>query len=186
MGRCGNRLPSKPYQQLWKSIIINRKLPFSAHCFEVTTEALACILLTVGFGEYGDTWQDVGRYWERLLKKISDQFCQSIFSEDSFSLFSLLFWSNNKKQLHAFYQLWELGDVGKCWRRWKGVGIAPSKPYDQVLKSIITKHKLPFSAHDFEETIKSISTCSTNCGLWGIWRNVARCGEIWGTFFSKS
>ena len=22
----------------------------------------------------------------------------------------------------------------------------------------------------------------TNCGLWGIRENVARCGEIWGTF----
>ena len=51
--------------------------------------------------------------------------------------------------------------------------------------SIIINRKLPFSAHYFEVTIKSISSRSTNCGLWGIWGNVARCGAIWGTFAQK-
>ena len=36
----------------------------------------------MGFGEYGEMCQDVGRYGERLLK-IRDKFCQSIFSEDN-------------------------------------------------------------------------------------------------------
>ena len=36
--RCGDRLQIKPYEQVRKSIIINRKLPFSAHYFEVTNK----------------------------------------------------------------------------------------------------------------------------------------------------
>ena len=61
-----------------------------------------------------------------------------------------------------------------------------SKPYEQVLKSIIVNRKLTLSAHYFEVAIQSISTRSTNCGLWRIWGNVARCGEKWGTFAQKS
>ena len=61
----------------------------------------------------------------------------------------------------------------------------PSETFELVGKSLIINRKLPFSAHNFEVTINSISTRSTNCGLWGIWENVARCGEIWGTFAQK-
>ena len=61
----------------------------------------------------------------------------------------------------------------------------PSKPYEQVLKSVIINRKLPFSAHYFEVIVKSIRTCSTNCGLCGIWGNVASCREIWRTFAEK-
>ena len=49
----------------------------------------------------------------------------------------------------------------------------PIKPYEQICKSIIINRKLSFSAHYSDVTIKSISTRSTNCGLWGIWENVA-------------
>ena len=69
-----------------------------------------------------------------------------------------------------------LEKVERCGNR------LPSIPYEQVWKSIIINCKLPFSAHYFEVTIKSINTRSTNCGLWGIWGNGARHGEIWGTF----
>ena len=62
----------------------------------------------------------------------------------------------------------------------------PSKPCEQVSKSIIINRKLPFSAHFFEVTIKCDSTRFTNSGLWGILGNVARCGEIWGTFSQDS
>ena len=79
-----------------------------------------------------------------------------------------------------------------CWEMWKNVGEGgkvwdrlPSKPNELVWKSIIINRKFPFSAHYFEVSINCISTRSTNCGLWRIWGNVARCGEIWGTFAQK-
>ena len=79
--------------------------------------------------------------------------------------------------------------VGRCGKMFEKVERCgdrlPSKPYEQVLMSIVINRKLPFSAHYFEVTIKCISTRSTSCGLWGIWGNVARCGKIWGTFAQK-
>ena len=64
-----------------------------------------------------------------------------------------------------------LEKVEKCGDR------LPSKPHEQVGKSIIINCKVPFSAHYFEVTIKSISMRSINCGLWGI---CDKCGKIWG------
>ena len=69
-----------------------------------------------------------------------------------------------------------LEKVKRCGER------LPSKQYERLESKLSSIVNYPFSAHYFEVTIKSISTRSTNCGLWGLWGNVARCGEIWGTF----
>ena len=65
------------------------------------------------------------------------------------------------------------------------MGIACQANNIEVWKHVVISRKLPFSAHYFEVTIKSISTRSANFRIWGIWGNVARCGKIWGTFAQK-
>ena len=45
----------------------------------------------MALGEYGKMWHDVGRYGERLLYKVSYQFCQSIFSEDNLAFLAYYF-----------------------------------------------------------------------------------------------
>ena len=120
--------------------------------------------------------------WGTFAQKVSDQFCQSIFSEHNLAFLAYYFEATAKSNCVRFtncgrWEMWEnVGKGGKVWDR------LPSKPYEQVWKSIIINRKLPFSAHYFEVTIKSISTRSTNGGLWRIRGNVARCGEIWWTF----
>ena len=117
--RCGNRLPSKPYEQVWKSIIINCKLPFSAHYFEVTIKSINTRSTDCGLWEYGEMWQLVGRYGERLLKKVSYQFCHSIFSEDN--LLAYYFEATTKSNCMRFtncgcWEIWEnVGEGGKVW-----------------------------------------------------------------------
>ena len=63
---------SKLSDQFCQSIFGEENLAFLTYYFEVTT--IARVLLTVGFGEYGEMWQDVGRYGERLLKKLATNF----------------------------------------------------------------------------------------------------------------
>ena len=55
----------------------------------------------------------------------------------------------------------------------------PHKQYDQVCQRIIINRKLSLSVNYFEVTIKSISSRSSNCGLWDMWENVDKCGQIW-------
>ena len=55
-------------------MFINRKLPFLAHSFDVKIKRIRTRCINVGFGEYGELWQDVGRYGERLLKKLATNF----------------------------------------------------------------------------------------------------------------
>ena len=50
----------------------------------------------MGFGEYKEMWQDVGRYGERFSQKVSDQFCQSIFSEDNLAFLAWYFEATTK------------------------------------------------------------------------------------------
>ena len=132
-------------------------------------------------GKCGKMWGDMGN----VFSKISDQFCQSIFSEDNLAFLAYYFEVTTKSTCMRFsncgcWEMWEmLEKVETCGDR------LTSKPYEQVWKSIIVNRKLPFSANYFEVTIKSISTRSTNCRTWGIWVNVAKCGVIWGTFSQK-
>ena len=75
----------------------------------------------MGFGEYGEMWQDVGRYGERLLKKVSYQFCQSIFSEDNLSFLAIYFEATKKSNCMRFtncgcWEMWEnVEEGGKVW-----------------------------------------------------------------------
>ena len=66
----------------------------------------------MGFGEYGEMWQDVERYGERLLQKVSDQFCQSIFSEDNLAFFAYYFEVTTKSKCMHFTNCW-------CWEMWE-------------------------------------------------------------------
>ena len=132
-------------------------------------------------GKCGKMWGDMGN----VCSKISDQFCQSIFSEDNLAILAYYFEVTTKSKCMRFTNC-------GCWKMWKMLEKVercgdrlPSKPYEQVWKSIIIKSKLPFSANYFEVTIKSISTRSTNFGFWGIGWNVARCKGIWRTFAQK-
>ena len=74
----------------------------------------------MGFGEYGEMWQDVRRYEERLFK-ISDQFCQSIFSEDKLAFLAYYFEVTTKNKCMRFtncgcWEMWEnVGEGGKVW-----------------------------------------------------------------------
>ena len=86
----------------------------------------------MGFEEYGEMWQDVGRYGERLLKKVSDQFCQSIFSEHNLAFLAFYFEATTNSSCMRFancgsWEIWEnIGEGGKCGDR------LPSKPYEKV------------------------------------------------------
>ena len=74
----------------------------------------------MGIGEYGEMWQDVGRYGERLLK-VSDQFCQSIFSEDNLAFLAYYFEATTKSNCKRFTNcgIWQMcendGEGGKVW-----------------------------------------------------------------------
>ena len=74
----------------------------------------------MGFGEYGEMWQDVGRYGERLLK-FSDQFYQLIFSEDNLDFLAYYFEVTRKGKCMRFTNrgCWEMrknvGEGGKVW-----------------------------------------------------------------------
>ena len=87
--------------------------------------------------------------------------------------------------LHPFYQLCVLEIAGKYLIWWRGVGCrrqvwraVANKPYEKVCPSIIINLKLMLCANYFKVTTKTISKRSTNCGLCGIWGNVAKYGEI--------
>ena len=73
----------------------------------------------MGFGEYGEMWQDVGRYGERFSQKVSDQFCQSIFSEDNFAFLAYYFEAPTKRNCMRFtncgyWEIWDnVGEDGK-------------------------------------------------------------------------
>ena len=75
----------------------------------------------MGFGEYGEMWQDVGRYGERLLKKLANQFCQSIFGEDYLAFLTYYFEVRTKSSCMRFtncgcWEMWEnVGEGGKVW-----------------------------------------------------------------------
>ena len=120
--------------------------------------------------------------WGSFAQKVNDQFCPSIFSEDNLAFLAYYFEVTSKANACVLPTV----GVGRCGKMLEKVDRCgdrlPSKRYEQVWKSIIINRKLPFTAYYFEVTIKSISTRSTNCGLWGIWGNVARCGNIWRTF----
>ena len=65
----------------------------------------------MGFGKYGEMWQDEGDMGN-VCSKISDQFYQSIFSEDNFAFLAYYFEVTTKSICMHFYQLWVLGNVG--------------------------------------------------------------------------
>ena len=130
-------------------------------------------------------WKDVGRYGERLIKKVRYQFCQSIFSEDNLAFLANYF-EATAKAMPCVLPTVDDGRRGKMLEKVERCGDRlPSKPYEQVWKSIIINRKLPFSGHYFEVTTKSISTRYTSCALLG---HIGKCGkmwEIWGTFAQK-
>ena len=72
--RCGDRLPSETFEQVGKSLIINRKLPFSGHYFEETIKSISTRSTNYGLWGIWRNVQDVGRYMERLLKKLATDF----------------------------------------------------------------------------------------------------------------
>ena len=132
-------------------------------------------------GKCGKMWGDMGN----VCWKVSDQFCQSIFSEDNLAFLAYYFDATTKSNWCVLPTV-GVGRCGKMLEKVERCGDRmPSKLYEQVWKSIIINRKLPFPAHYFEVKIKRISTRSTNYALWGIWWNVERCGEIWGTFAEK-
>ena len=69
----------------------------------------------MGFGEYGEIWQDVGRYGETFAQQISDQFCQSILSEDNLAFLAYHFEATTKSNCMRFT------NTG-CWEMWENVG----------------------------------------------------------------
>ena len=75
----------------------------------------------MGFEEYGEIWQDVGKYGERLSLKFSEQFCQSIFSEDNLAFLTYYFEATTKSNCMRItncecWQIWEnVGEGGKVW-----------------------------------------------------------------------
>ena len=117
MERCGDRLPSKPYEQVWKSIIINRKLPRSAHYFEVTIKSISTLSTNCRlWGIWGNV-ERCGEIWGMFAQKVSDQFCQSIFSEDKLALLDYYFGATAKSNCMRFsncgyWEMWENGEEG--------------------------------------------------------------------------
>ena len=61
LGTCGVCLPNKPYNQVRKSIITNRKLTFKARAQP-----------TVSVAKCGEMWQNVDRYGELFINKAND------------------------------------------------------------------------------------------------------------------
>ena len=112
--RCGDRLPCKPYEKVCKSIIINRKLPFSFHYFEVTIKALA---RSTNCGLWG-IWGNVarcGEIWGTFDQKVSDKFCQSIFSVNNLSSLAYYFEATTKSSCMRFTNC-------GCWKMWENDG----------------------------------------------------------------
>ena len=62
-------------------------------------------------GKCGKMWGDIG---ERLLKKVSDQFCQSIFSEDNLAFLAYYFEATTKSNCMRFTNC-------GCWEMWENV-----------------------------------------------------------------
>ena len=68
-------------------------------------------------GKCGTMWGDMGN----VCSKISDQFCQSIFSEDNLSFLAYYFKATTKSNCMRFtncgcWEMWEnVGDGGKVW-----------------------------------------------------------------------
>ena len=61
-----------------------------------------------------------------------------------------------------------------------------NKSYEQVFQKLIINRKLTISGNYIEATIKSVSTRSTNCRLWGKWRNMETYGDILATLAKQS
>ena len=75
----------------------------------------------MGFGEYEEMWQDVGRYGERFSQNVCDQFCQSIFSEDNLAFLVNYFEATTKCNCMLFtnfvsWEMWVNGEGGEVWR----------------------------------------------------------------------
>ena len=74
----------------------------------------------MGFWEYGEMGQDAGRYGI-ICSKISDQFYQSIFSEDNLAFLAYCFEAATKSNCMRFtncgcWEMWEnVGEGGKVW-----------------------------------------------------------------------
>ena len=68
-------------------------------------------------GKYGKMW---GK-WGVFAEKVSDQFCQSIFSEDKLALLAHYFEATTKSNCTRFtncgcWKMWEnVGEGGKVW-----------------------------------------------------------------------
>ena len=85
---------------------------------------------------------------------------------------SQLFWSKNKKQLHAFCQLCTFGECGEMWQN--------VRRYGELLLAIVSKGKLTALANYVKAFTKCICTRFTNCGcggMYGMLGMVGRCAK---------
>ena len=82
----------------------------------------------MGFGEYGEMGQDVGRYGN-VCSKISDQFCQSIFSVDNLAFLTYYYEATTKSNCMRFTNC-------GCWEMWENVGEG-EKVWESLAKQTI-------------------------------------------------
>ena len=72
--------------------------------------------------------------WGTFAQKVSDQFCQSIFSEDNLAFLAYYFDATTYSNCMRFtncgcWEMWvNVGEGGKVW------GSLAKQPYEQVLK----------------------------------------------------
>ena len=146
--RCGDRLQRKPYEQVWKSIIINRKLPFSAHYFEETIKSIITRSTNCGLWRIWGNVAGCGEICETYAQMVSDQFCQSIFSEDNLAVLAYYFEATTKSSCMPFincgwWEMWEnVGEGGKVWESlakqtiWAGLKVNNHQPQTTVLSPL--------------------------------------------------
>ena len=73
-----------------------------------------------------------GEKWGTIVQKVSDQFGQSIFSEDNLAFLAYNFEATTNSNCMRFnncgsWEIWEkVGEGGKVWES------LPSKPYEPV------------------------------------------------------
>ena len=131
-------------------------------------------------------WRNVVKCGEVLatLAKQSNRLSLSVNSQQHFYPTIL------RQHRKAFARVLSTVRVEKCQEILKRVARngehVSNKPYEQVCQKIIINRKLTFSANYIEVTIKSISKRSTNCRHWGMWGNMATCGEILETLAKQS
>ena len=92
VGMYGERLPSKQYELVYQSIIINRKLALYANYFEVTIKSISKRYAKCGlWGMLVNVAKRWGYMFNACKSKTEDKFFQSIVSNGKLRLLDKLF-----------------------------------------------------------------------------------------------